>query len=66
MADEETPKAGFAPSNSTTASAVGGAVATIVIGILGQFHITFAPGFEAAIAVLVAVAAGYLPESGRK
>jgi uncharacterized membrane protein len=59
-------KHGFAPSNSTTASALGGAVAVIVIAVCAQFGIYFEAGVEAAIAVIAAAGLGYLPKSGRR
>lgn len=57
---------GAMPSNSTTATAVGGALATVTIAILGAKGITFPAGVEAALAVIFATLAGYLPASGRK
>lgn len=60
------PPINFAPSSSTVASAVGGALATITIAILGQMNIHFEAGVEAALAVLFSVVAGYIPPSGRQ
>ena len=60
------PTPGATPSNSTNATAIGGAVASLVIMVLGMKGITFPAGGEAALAVLVATVAGYLPASGRK
>ena len=57
---------GALPSNSTNATALGGAIATLVIGYLGTRGITFPAGYEAALAVVVATLAGYLPKSGRR
>ena len=56
----------FVPSNSTNMTLLGGAVASIIIGILGKYGITFQAGFEAALATLAAAALGYLPKSGRR
>lgn len=61
-----TPPPGALPSSSTTATAIGGAVASLAIMILGMKGVTFPAGAESAIAVLVATVAGYLPSSGRK
>lgn len=60
------PAPGATPSASTVGSGVGGAVAALIIFILGRYNITFPAGAEAAIAVLVGTLAGYLPASGRK
>ena len=57
---------GMMPSNSTNASLIGGAVATLLMYILGQKGITFPAGAEAALAVLVTAVAGYFPKSGRQ
>jgi hypothetical protein len=64
--NEINPSPGLTPSNSTNATAVGGALATLIIYGLSLKGITFPPGAEAAVAVLVAAIAGYLPQSGRK
>lgn len=56
----------LAPSGSTNATLLAGAVAAILMAILEKFGITFRAGFESAIAVLLAAAAGYLPKSGRR
>jgi len=68
MADEQKPSdgTGYVPSNSTVATAFGGAVATVVIAVLGQYKIFFPAGVESAIAVIVATVVGYLPKSGRR
>jgi hypothetical protein len=60
------PGPGMTPSGSTTGSGIGGAVAAVVIFILGRYNITFPAGMEAAIAVLVSTLIGYIPASGRK
>jgi hypothetical protein len=60
------PSPGLTPSASTNATAVGGALATLIIYGLSFAHITLPPGAEAAVAVLVASIAGWLPASGRK
>ena len=60
------PKAGLMPSDSTSLSGLGGAVAVIIIAALGAKGITFPAGMEAAIAVIVSTLLGYLPPSGRK
>lgn len=66
-APPETPPApGALPSNSTNATALGGAAAALVIGYLGTRGITFPAGYEAALAVIFATLAGYLPRSGRR
>jgi hypothetical protein len=57
---------GLTPSSSTNASALGGAIAALIIFILGAKGITFPAGAEAAIAVIVTTIAGYIPKSGRQ
>ena len=57
---------GAMPSDSTSLSAVGGAIATVVMAVLGSKGITFPAGMEAGIAVIAATLLGYLPPSGRK
>lgn len=57
---------GLAPSNSTSASVVGGALATLVIYVLSFKGITLPAGAESAVAVLITALAGYLPKSGRR
>jgi hypothetical protein len=54
------------PSNSTNGTAVAGALAAILMAILGKYNITFPAGIESAIAVVFATLGGYLPASGRK
>jgi len=61
-----TPPPGAMPSDSTSLSAVGGAIATVVMAVLGSKGITFPAGMEAGIAVIAATLLGYLPPSGRK
>ena len=60
------PQPGLAPSNSTSASVIGGALATMIIYILGAKGITFPAGAESALAVLATALAGYIPKSGRQ
>ena len=60
------PPPGAMPSDSTSMSAVGGAIATVIMAVLGSKGITFPAGMEAGIAVIVATLLGYLPPSGRK
>lgn len=60
------PAPGLSPSNSTSASVVGGSLATLIIYILAQKGITFPAGAEASLAVLATSLAGYLPKSGRQ
>jgi hypothetical protein len=60
------PPPGGMPSDSTSLSAVGGAIAVVVMSVLGSKGITFPAGMEAAIAVIASVILGYLPPSGRK
>jgi hypothetical protein len=60
------PAPGALPSNSTNATALGGAAAALVIGYLGTRGVTFPAGYEAALAVIFATLAGYLPKSGRR
>jgi hypothetical protein len=57
---------GAMPSDSTSLSAVGGAIAVVVMAVLGAKHITFPAGVEASIAVIFSTLLGYLPPSGRK
>jgi hypothetical protein len=57
---------GIMPSASTSASALGGAIAAMIIFILGAKGITFPAGAEAALAVIVTTLAGYIPKSGRQ
>jgi hypothetical protein len=45
---------------------VGGAIATVVMAVLGRYGITFQAGVETAMSVIFAAALGYLPASGRK
>lgn len=56
----------LAPSNSTTASALGGALAAITMAVLGHFNITFPAGIEASLAVVFCTLCGYIPPSGRQ
>jgi hypothetical protein len=60
------PPPGLTPSSSTNTSALGGAIAALIIFILGAKGITFPAGAEAAIAVIVTTIAGYIPKSGRQ
>lgn len=60
------PTPGALPSNSTTATAIGGAIATIVIWGLSLKGITLPPGVECAAGVLFSTICGYFPQSGRK
>lgn len=60
------PNPGLSPSNSTSASVLGGALATLIIYILSAKGITFPAGAESAIAVLATAFAGYLPKAGRQ
>ena len=60
------PPPGAMPSDSTSLSAVGGAIAVVVMAVLGQKGITFPAGVEAAIAVIASTLLGYIPKSGRK
>ncbi len=60
------PSPGLAPSNSTSASVVGGALATMIIYMLSMKGVVFPAGAESALAVLATALAGYLPASGRK
>lgn len=60
------PVPGYSPSNSTTGSAIGAALATLVVYGFHLKGIDFPAGVEAAIGGLISLAAGYLPASGRK
>lgn len=60
------PTPGIAPSNSTSASVLGGSLATLLIYILAQKGVTFPAGAESALAVLATAIAGYIPKSGRQ
>lgn len=62
----EPPAPGVVPSNSTNMTALGGALATVAMVLLGAKGITFPAGAEAALAVIFATICGYLPASGRK
>lgn len=62
----QTPAPGLAPSNSTYASGAGGALATLVIGVLNHFGWNVDSGTAVAIGALCAIGAGYLPASGRR
>jgi hypothetical protein len=55
----------YAPSSSTNASSVGGALATVVISLLVQQGLKIDAITGAAIATLCAAGLGYLPKSGR-
>jgi len=57
---------GASPSNSTSLTALGGALACVVMAVLGANHITFPAGVESALAVIFATICGYFPASGRK
>ncbi len=57
---------GLTPSNSTNATAIGGALSALVIYCLSLKGITFPAGLESAVAVICATIAGYLPNSGRR
>ena len=57
---------GLAPSGSTNATGIAGAITSLLIYGLSLKGINFPAGMEAAIAVLVATLVGYLPASGRK
>lgn len=60
------PPSPMLPSNSTNASIIGGAIATLVIYSLGAKGITLPAGAEAAVAALASAIAGYFPASGRR
>lgn len=60
------PAPGAVPSASTTATGIGGAIATLIIYGLSLKGINLPAGAEAAVAVLVATIAGYIPAAGRK
>jgi hypothetical protein len=60
------PPPGASPSNSTTLTAMGGALAAVTMAILGANHVTFPAGIESALAVIFATICGYFPASGRK
>lgn len=66
MTDPTPQQPGAAPSNSTTLTAMGGALACVTMAILGANHITFPAGVESALSVIFATICGYLPASGRK
>lgn len=57
---------GLTPSNSTNASLIGGALASLIIFFLGYKGMHLPAGLEAAVATLATAAAGYLPRSGRQ
>jgi len=59
------PLPALTPSNSTTFSALGGALSVIVIWVIGLFHVVIPPEVAASIAVVVSTFAGYIPRSGR-
>lgn len=60
------PAQSLIPSTSTVGSGIGASVAVIVVSIFHMRGIDFPAGFEAAIAGLITVIAGYIPNSGRK
>lgn len=60
------PPPGPTPSNSTSLTALGGAIACVTMSVLGANHVTFPAGVESALAVIFATLCGYLPASGRK
>lgn len=58
---------GWAPSSSTNASVVGGAIATLIVGALDQFaHVHFGPLYIAALTTVLSAGLGYFFEGGRK
>lgn len=59
----EAPK--VAPSASTVATGLSGAVTIIVIWIIGQRGVVIPPEIAAAITVVISTLTGYLPRSGR-
>jgi len=59
-------KPGFTPSASTTGSAIGAALATIIVYGFHTKGVDFPAGMEAAIGAIITVLAGYLPASGRR
>ena len=63
---DDSPQPGAVPSNSTTASALGGAIAVVTMMVLATKGVTFPAGMEAALAVIFSTLCGYLPASGRK
>jgi hypothetical protein len=54
------------PSNSTSASALGAALAVILVWVLSLRGVTMPIGVEAAFGGLLSTLAGYLPRSGRQ
>jgi hypothetical protein len=60
------PTPGFVPSASTTGSAIGAALATIIVYGFHTKGIDFPAGMEAAIGAIITVLAGYLPAAGRR
>lgn len=62
---DPTPGPGLKPSSSTVGSGVGGALALIVISIIGAFHYNISPELAASITLICGTLAGYLPASGR-
>jgi hypothetical protein len=60
------PSSGFAPSNSSNASAAGTFLAVIIAWWLSLKGIFMPAGVEAAFGGILAFIAGYLPKSGRK
>jgi hypothetical protein len=59
------PLPALAPSASTMASGLGGAVAVILVYVLSLKGIFLPAGVEAAVAWVVSTVAGYIPRAGR-
>lgn len=67
MTDSTTPNSpGLAPSSSTVASGLGGAVAVGVVWGLHLFGVNLPAGIEAGLAAILTALSGYLPATGRK
>jgi len=60
------PPPSLLPSSSTTGSAIGAALATVIVYGFHTKGIDFPAGMEAAIGAIITVLAGYLPASGRR
>ena len=63
----EQERKGFMPSASTGASALGGALATLIMAWYhASHHVDFSPETGIALGVICTTLAGYLPQSGRR
>lgn len=57
---------GWNPTNSTYATAIGGALATVIVGVLASFHHTLDSVTAAGLATVCGAFVGYFFNGGRK